>query len=216
MVLGTALTMQGCTQFEVRNRVAAGWRLFWSMKALLLNHNASLKRRLKLFDATVGSCVLWCAQSWAPRVEELRLLTTTRRAMLRRILKMPRAPDLDYITWLRDATHKAEDLARQAGIRDWTQAHHAMKWSWAGHVARRSSDSWVWRTTMWRDSCWQALVDGCSARPLRPSRRRWLRWEDSLHRYCRENGLGVWTDLAEDRIGWSECLLMFVCWASTD
>ena len=215
MVLGTALTIQDVTQYEIRNRIAAGWRLYWSMKPLLLNNKASVKRRLKLFDAIVGSCVLWCAQSWAPRVEELRLLTSTRRAMLRRIVKTPREPDSDYISWLRDATHKAENLANQASVRDWVRAHHEMKWSWAGHVSRRSSSSWVWKTTMWRDSYWQALVQGCSSRPLRPSRRRWIRWEDPLQRYCKENAVGAWTTLAEDRSAWFELLRMFSSWAST-
>ena len=215
IVLGTALTMQNSTQFEVRNRISAGWRLFWSMKRLLLNSNASVKRRLKLFDATVGSCVLWCAQSWAPRVEELRLLISTRRAMLRRIVRTPRTPDSDYITWFRDATHKAEHVANQARIRDWAQAHHEMKWSWAGHVSRRPPSSWVWKTTTWRDSYWQALVHGCASRPLRPSRRRWLRWEDPLQRYCAEEALGDWTSFANDRGAWSERLRMFSSWAST-
>jgi hypothetical protein len=32
VVLGTSLALQDATQHEIRNRVAAGWRLFWAMK----------------------------------------------------------------------------------------------------------------------------------------------------------------------------------------
>ena len=91
-VLGTKLALHDVSQHELRNRIAVAWRLFWSLKALLTNRSSSVKQRFKLFDSTVGSCVLWCAQSWTLRVEEQRLLKITRRAMLRRIAGFPRKP----------------------------------------------------------------------------------------------------------------------------
>jgi hypothetical protein len=214
-ILGTALALQDPTECEVRNRIASGWRLFWGMRPLLLNYKSSLNRRLRLFDATVGSCVLWCAQSWSPRVEELRLLKTARRAMLRRIVSSSRMPEEEYIHWIRRVTGKAEMEARRAHVRDWCQAHHALKWSWAGHVARRPTSTWVWRTTTWRDSMWQSLaVDGGWSRPLRPSRRRWTKWEDPLRRYCAQEGADPWTTMAERRDDWAARSDSFATWAA--
>ena len=116
-ILGTSLALQDVTQHEIPNRIGAAWRSFWALKALLLNRSSSLKRRLQLFDSTVGGCVLWCSQAWSPRVEELRLLRTAQRAMLRRIVGAARAPEEDYLSWIKRVTWKAEYLAKAAGVR---------------------------------------------------------------------------------------------------
>jgi len=203
-VLGTSLALQDVTQHEIRTRVSAGWRLFWSMKPLLLNRGCSLKHRLRLFDSTVGSCVLWCCESWTLRAEDRRHLKTTRRAMLRRIVGAARVTDEEYVSWIRRTTKKAEAMAQSACVRDWIEAHGTSKWSWAGHVSRRPVRSWVWRVTVWRDSDWQSLMlESCTARPLRPSRRRWMKWEDILRRFCTAAGLEQWKSLSQDRSTWA-------------
>ena len=179
-VLGTTLALHDVSQHELRNRIATAWRLFWSLKAVLMNRASSVKQRFKLFDSTVGSCVLWCAQSWTLRVEEQRLLKTTRRAMLRRIAGFQRRPQEDYVDWLPRATHKAEELAASIRVRDWEVAYSLLKWSWAGHVSRRPTDSWVSCVTSWRNAEWQIVANEMSCRPMRPSCRRWMIWEDVL------------------------------------
>ena len=39
--------------------------------------------------------------------------------------------------------------------------------------------------------------------PVRPLRRRWMKFEAELQRYCLAKGLGRWVDLAEDRDAWA-------------
>ena len=86
---------------------------------------------------------------------------------------------------------------------------------WTGHFARRPMSSWVWRVTDWRDSEWQALaMNGGSSRPLRPSRRRWLKWENVLHRFCSQGGLGSWKALAQNRETWADHRNDFLRWCS--
>ena len=185
------------------------------MKPLLMNRGCSLKRRLKQFDSTVSSCVLWCCESWTLSAEDRRRLETTRRAMLRRIVNASRALDEDYVCWIRRATRKAKAIADSARVREWVRAHSTSKWGWAGHVARRPVHSWVWRATTWRDSDWQALaMEGGAARPLRPSRRRWMKWEDRLRRFCTANGLKPWDELARSRVEWSAYASIFSNWCS--
>jgi hypothetical protein len=205
-ILGTALALEDATRHEIPFRIAAGWRSFWSLKLLLLNRRTSIRQRLKLFASTVGSCVLYCSESWTPRQEDLRMLRTARRAMLRRIVGTARSPDEDYIQWIKRVTTKAESMANAAKVREWTVAHSQAKWTWAGHVERRPVSAWVWRVTSWRDSQWQALMDdsATSARPLRPSRRRWMKFEDSLKRFCSSAGLGKWQTLAMNRDAWKQ------------
>jgi hypothetical protein len=202
-ILGTILTLTDVSANALEHRVAAGWKSFWSMKRLLLNRKISLRRRLRLFDRTVSSCVLWGCQSWTPRVGELRSLEVTRRAMLRRIVHSGRAPEEEWIEWIRRVTQKAIELARTSGVRDWVKAHAASKWSWAGHVMWRPATSWVWRVTTWRDSDWNNLMSEFGGnRLVRPSRRRYMKWEYSLWCYCATQGIGNWKAHAADRNAW--------------
>ena len=183
---------------------------------MLLNSRVSLARRLKLFDATVGNCVLWGTQSWTPRVEEIRWLRTAQNAMLRRMVKCARRPEESWVEWLRRATRNARRAADNASIRDWHRAHLQLKWSWAGHVARMASyraDSWAYRATVWRGSKWHSEIKGDAElfhiRPLRSRRGRFTRWENEIAIFCEEKGF-QWTLLAEDKLQWRHLTNEFV------
>ena len=112
----------------------------------------------------------------------------------------------------------ARELANQAGVREWVGAHAKNKWLWAGHVRRRPASSWLWRVSSWRDSEWNELCkdDGC-ARPLRPSRRRWMKWEDSLRRFACSHFGSTWTSLCADRAKWTAAADAFAqCFSRVD
>ena len=214
-LLGTILNLTDATQHEVENRIAAGWKLFWGLKRVLLNKNVSVHRRLRLLDTTVGSCATWCCESWTPRANELRQLESARRSMLRKIVCPHRCPNEEWLDWIRRATRKALDWASRAGVRQWCNHHFERKWRWAGHVARSSADSWLYRVTVWRDSAWQEMADEMgSMRETRPSRRRWMKWEDGLRRFCAASGLKPWQELAGTREDWSSYTSSFRDWCS--
>jgi hypothetical protein len=208
------LSLSELSSHTICDRVAAGWRKFWALKQLLLNRRLSLRRRLKLFDATVSGTVLWSCESWTPRVAELRQLETAQNAMLRRIVGTPRQPDEEWVSWIRRSTHSARKAADNAGVRSWLQRSAESKWSWAGHVARRSATTWLWRTVSWRDSEWNALARLALGhhRPLRPNRQRRMRWEETIHRFCHIHGLGCWQTAAGDRELWASLKELFASW----
>ena len=52
-LLGTCPSLNDATGQEIDNRIAAGWRMLWSMKPLLLNQNVSIHRRLRLLRDVV-------------------------------------------------------------------------------------------------------------------------------------------------------------------
>ena len=137
-VLGTRLSMEDPTKAEIANRMAIGWRKFWALKRLLLNRKVSVKKRMRLFDSTVGNSVLYGTHAWTPREDELRKMRTTQNRMMRKICAKPHHPDQSWLEWVQRGTHKAKEVAAQAGVRDWVVAHATRKWSWAGHVMRRS------------------------------------------------------------------------------
>ena len=122
-VFGTDLNLQDATASEVANRIAIGWRKFWALKPLLMNRTVSRNKRLRLFDTTVGSSVLYGSHAWTPRTDEVAQLQTAQNRMLRRICCLPRRPDESWLDWIRRTTHSSRQLANQAGVRDWVFAH---------------------------------------------------------------------------------------------
>ena len=124
------------------------------------------------FDATVGSCALWCCRSWTPRYEELRSLRVAWHSMLRRICGQRRAPDEDYVAWIQRTTARARRFATQANVREWVHTFALYKWAWAGHASRRPADTWLWKVTSFRDTEWTQSLVNVLSRPLRPSRQR--------------------------------------------
>ena len=117
--------------------------------------------------------------------------------MLRRTAQVRRFTDEPYVDWTRRATAKALQAACSAGIRDWVHAHYEKKWAWAGYVTRRPADSLTYRVLSWRDSLWCSLAADFGRRVVvRPSRRRWAKYEDALRRFCRDQGLEQWMELA--------------------
>ena len=134
--------------------------------------------------------------------------------MLRRMPGVRRAAAGSWAERIKRATVKARGLAAESGVRDWADLHHERKWSWAGHVARRPCSAITYRVTSWRDAAWSALASENGLRiPLRPSRRRWMKFEAALQKYCTVAGLGRWVDLAEERQAWAEEAENFSRWA---
>lgn len=162
---------------------------------------------LRLFDSTVGSCLMWCTQSWSLREEEISCLRTAQRSMLRRIVGARRGPDEEYVDWIRRTTHAAVSK-----VRDCVEAHTLYKWSWAGHVSRRPMSAWAWRATTWRDVEWQSVAMETASRPLRPSRRRWTKWEDCLRLFCATQACRSWTTAAQSRNHLTSKADFFVKW----
>ena len=215
-VLGTVLDLLDPTGTEVENRIATGWRMFWAMSKMLLNRQLPLNQRMKIFDSTVGSCVLWCCESWTPRTQELARLEVTRRAMMRRIHGVRRLPEESWLTWIQRSTHKTLALADRLDVRNWKIYHFTQKWRWAGRIIQSPDGSWTKRVTGWRDSAWQRTVENLAERPKRPSTRRWMRFEDRIKQYCDQAGGQPWMEQALDKHRWGLQAEMFAAWCAIE
>jgi hypothetical protein len=211
-ILCTMVTLNGNSDKEFDNRLAAGWAKFHPLLPLLNEKDANIKQRLKLFDATVSKIVLWCCESWALTKKQTRRLRATRRAMLRRIFGPRRQPEEDYVHWIRAATRRVEELAENAGAGCWLKQYLHSKWLWAGKVACTSEDRIAYRTSMWRDSDW-CSKQGTNRTIMRgrPGNRR--RWEDDLRRYASSQNWDCWKAMAVTDV-WPACSESFVEWAS--
>ena len=215
-LLGTSLSLTDPTGAEIDHRIATGWRKFWGMQKLLLNHSFSVKQRLRMFNSTITETVLWATESWAPRAEELRRLRSTMNAMLRKIVGAVPIGEMLWVDWIQIVTERARRRAREAGVRDWVVLHLQRKWRWASTLMSHSEDEWTRRVTEWRDSMWQEAADNFGvARPMRPLRRRWMRFEDVLRRFCRVHNIEAWQCAATDKEDWADHSKAFVQWADS-
>ena len=133
--------------------------------------------------------------------------------MLRRIVGSARFPDEEWLDWIRRTTRPALQLAREVSVKEWFHMHAVSKLRWAGHVARSTATTWLWRVSTWRDAEWTNLTNEFSSnRPLRPSRRWWMKFEDPMRRYCAEKSEHKWKDLAADRARWSAEVEAYAKW----
>jgi len=137
-ILGAIISVNVGFALEFANRIACGWGKFHSLRKLLCRRSCSLKRRLKLFDATVSKTVLWCTESWNLSKDQLRELQSTQNEMLRRIIGQKRRPDEDWVLWVKRTTRHARILVESYNISLWSATHLEKKWCWAGKVARMS------------------------------------------------------------------------------
>ena len=81
----------------------------------------ALKMRIKLFESVVTPCTLYACGAWTMTVENENLLKTTRRKMLRWIVRVARTSDEDWVQYITRATHQSEELAATYGANDWVQ-----------------------------------------------------------------------------------------------
>ena len=215
-ILGTTFTLNGNNKLEFEQRLRAGYGKFHELWPLFGKRDSCLKRRLRLFQATVSQTVLWCADSWTLTVAQKRHLRAVQRNLLRRFAGPKRRPDEDYLTWIRRATKESDKNAREGGVECWLKQFLRRKFSWAGKVTQMTEERLAKRVTTWRDSdWWHDQPRGSSsygARPLRPNPGSFLRWEDDLRRFAESKQWENWQTKAKT-MEWEDFAEEFVAWA---
>ena len=83
MYLGRLLNLAAFHDVEIENRIERGWKKFFSNRQELCSKNVRLRDRLKLFQATVTTTVLYGSGSWVMTTEREQKLRVAQRRMLR-------------------------------------------------------------------------------------------------------------------------------------
>ena len=194
MYLGRKLAINHYHATELSNRIASGWAAFFKFKAALCDRQLPSKDRVKLFEATVTPCVLYGCATWTmTRSMETRLRSTKRR-MLRRMVRTTRRQDETWPEFVRRATHVSEDAAHQHGATDWVVLQRHRKWKLAGKIASREDGRWSKKLLSWKP--W------FRCEPKRSVGHPTLRWEDDLVRVAGGDwqnaacSLELWGDLS--------------------
>ncbi|KAL3271590.1 hypothetical protein HHI36_022065 [Cryptolaemus montrouzieri] len=123
---------------EITRRVSLSWAAFGKLKHVLTSdipHN--LKKNL--YNQCILPVLTYGAETWCLTKKLAQKLTKTQRAHERIILNI-KLSDRIRNTWIREQTKLTDVMERAAQL----------KWSLAGHVARRNDNRWTKRLMEWR------------------------------------------------------------------
>ena len=102
---------------------------------------------------------------WIITIMEQRL-HTAQRHMLRAMCaeRFPQTGDATWVDWIQQATHAAEQAAKDAGVQMWVAAQRKLKFRWAGKVARLTDDRWTQLCLHWTPEAGERRVGRPAAR----------------------------------------------------
>jgi hypothetical protein len=169
---------------EIRRRIKAGWQAFG-------RHNQIMKGTLpiclkrKVFNQCILPAMTYGAETWTLSSKMESKLAAAQHNMERSILNIT-YKDRKTNKWVRDQT-KVQDIMEIIKNR---------KWTWAGHVSRRTDNRWSTALTVWT--------------PIYGKRNRGRqrkRWRDELQQYW---GSVNWYHKARNRDLWRQHAKAFV------
>ena len=205
--LGRSLRLKAGTDEEIGSRISKAWAKFGTLRAELTNKNISIKKRLKLFDATISPTILYACSSWAMTLERQRKLRTTQRKMVRTMTRchahFKGDTTEDYVAWITASTKLAEELTSKYEVKDWVSRQAGIQWKWAERVANRHDGRWTKEVLSW-----STVTNRKQGRPEK-------RWVDDISKLIsKETGTITndqgWIAWAKNRTCWSKWQEAFV------
>ena len=145
---------------------------------------------VKLFEAVVTPCVLYVCGTWTMTAACEQVLRTTRRKMLRWMVRIARKRDEDWVEYIWRAIHQTERLAADHAAVDWVDVQRQRKWKLARKTARHSDSRWSTRLLYWQP--WFRMS------PKRKVGRPKKLWDDDLAQLAG----GAWPHEAKDATFW--------------
>ena len=177
--LGQEISMDGSIMNEINRRIRIAWSTF-GKNSLILRSKLPICLKRKVFNQCVLPALTYGAETWTLTRRSMQRLQTTQRSMERCMLGITRK-DKKRISWIRNKTKVIDVIQRVKNA----------KWSWAGHIARRTDNRWT-----------SLIMDWYPRDKKRPRRRPQNRWKDEIRKQAGVN----WKTVALDRKKW-KCLL---------
>ncbi len=195
-----------------------------------------MRDRLRLFDSTVTSTVLYGGEAWTLKETMKRRPRAVQRKMLRMVLgsrrRLARVDDIaatssdslasednddedegsqyeqePWNDFLKRVTYLAEERASAAGLQEWLTTWRRKQWRRARKVVTDGRKKWSNTTLQW---CPQLHA---SSRSVRAQARPKKRWTDDVHGYLNELGITQpWENLAKLGDIWADLEPGFLTW----
>jgi len=132
LLLGDVIGDGGGAEEATRARVKCAWSKFMEPAPILTTRGAFFKLKCKIYRACVQRVMVYGSETWAAKVEDVRRLVRTERAMVR---------------WMCGVTLKdrksSDELLVRLGVEDVVEVVRRGRLLWFGHVERKSRDDWV-------------------------------------------------------------------------
>jgi len=130
--LGDMIGSGGGAEEASRCRVRCAWSKFRELQPILTEMGVSLRLKGKFYKTCVQSVLVYGSETWATKVEDMKRLERTERAMVR---------------WISGVTLKDrksnEELRDQLGIECVSDIVTRARLRWYGHLERKNSDDCV-------------------------------------------------------------------------
>lgn len=159
---------------EITKRISLGWAAFGKLQHIMKG-KISLNLKREAFVKCIMPVLTYGAETLTLTKVSASKLQKTQRAMERAMLGVSLRDKIPNVE-IRSKT-KLPDILTQVA---------AMKWKWAGHLARTSDDRWTKTILQWRP--WQ---------DKRSRGRPPTRWSDDIKRVATN-----WMSEAQDRTNW--------------
>ncbi|CAM4691260.1 unnamed protein product [Leuciscus chuanchicus] len=136
--LGQELTTDHKIGRELARRRRAAWVSFGSIAETANNRAIDPDIRAALFNSTVLPAMLYGAETWTMTAADRLKLAVTERAIERRMIGVQQT---DHV--------RNEQLRAMTRVDDAVDLANKAKKHWAGHLMRRTDESWTREVTVW-------------------------------------------------------------------
>ena len=181
--LGSTITEDNNTSTEIKVRIAAGNRSYYSCLSMMKSRMLSRKSKVRIYKTLIKPVVMYGSETWTMSKKDQSALLVWERKILRKIY----GPVNDHDTWRIRTNSELQELYQDASI---VADIKGRRLRWAGHV-ERMEDSRKCKKV------YRGKPEG--RRKVGRPRKRWL---DDVEEDLKSIGVRGWRRKARDRSEW--------------
>jgi sorting nexin-29 len=185
--LGSLLTESNENSLEIKERIKAGNKAYYSMQHLLKSRLLSRKSKIRIYRTVLRPVVMYASETWVMTTKDEYMLNCWERKILRRIYGAVN----DQGEWRIRTNRELEELYENPSL---VTEIKTSRLRWLGHIERMPENR----------SARKVYRQRPEGRRL-PGRPR-LRWLDDVEDDLKELGVRGWRRRAVDRVEWKKLL----------
>ena len=167
---------------EVNIRIRAAWEAFHKHKCVLLDHNISLRLRLKMNAANIGPALLFGTSVLPMTKHHLQKFDILQRKMLRRIVGWRRIDGEEWKDTMKRMNDRLEEAQRLFFCEPWSMIFARSQWRYVKHLM--DAYPLLWARIMIKFNKYSTDDPECDFLPYRTPGHPRMRWDDHIHSFC--------------------------------
>ena len=183
--LGATITENNEILAEIKERITAGNKAYYSSHNMLKNKNISRKTKKNIYKTIIRPVVTYGSETWTLTKSAETVLNTWERKVLRKIF----GPTKDENGWRMRTNKEVYDLYKDPTI---VAEIKKSRLRWSGHLERMANNRAA------------KVVYAQNPRGKRPKGRPRLRWSDDVQSDLQLMGVQAWKKKARDRSQWKD------------